>query len=243
MFYKHQDEIKMEKEILMEKFRHLFLIIATCFFGVMIANMDVYANTLDEVSTKKVTIWRDTSSEMLPKMIDEIFDDENVVEIDVIDPKLYLKKDLNIFYPISTTSYTRYEARGSKANGTSVGTTLIYAASGEPGMTLHISATKSVAKGYSCSYSISSKQISSVVGFSVTGTSSVTIGSDYTVPKTANGKKVSSVKISAYPLYQNYVYSVDKVTSNRGLTFRTKNVGTGTARKAVGYSFKRTFYY
>lgn len=82
----------MEKEILMEKFRHLFLIIATCFFGVMIANMDVYANTLDEVSTKKVTIWRDTSSEMLPKMIDEIFDDENVVEIDVIDPKLYLKK-------------------------------------------------------------------------------------------------------------------------------------------------------
>lgn len=56
-------------------------------------------------------------------------------------------------------------------------------------------------------------------------------------------KKVSSVKISAYPLYQNYVYSVDKVTSNRGLTFRTKNVGTGTARKAVGYSFKRTFYY
>ena len=25
MFYKHQDEIKMEKEILMEKFRHLFL--------------------------------------------------------------------------------------------------------------------------------------------------------------------------------------------------------------------------
>lgn len=51
------------------------------------------------------------------------------------------------------------------------------------------------------------------------------------------------MKISAYPLYQNYVYSVDKVTSNRGLTFRTKNVGTGTARKAVGYSFKRTFYY
>lgn len=42
-------------------------------------------------------------------------------------------------------------------------------------MTLHISATKSVANGYSCSYSISSKQISSVVGFSVTGTSSVTI--------------------------------------------------------------------
>ena len=37
----------------MEKFRHLFLIIATCFFGVMIANMDVHANTLDEVSTKK----------------------------------------------------------------------------------------------------------------------------------------------------------------------------------------------
>lgn len=34
------------------------------------------------------------------------------------------------------------------------------------------------------------------------------------------------MKISAYPLYQNYVYSVDKVTSNRGLTFRTKNVGT-----------------
>lgn len=109
-------------------------------------------------------------------------------------------------------------------------------------MTLQISHSKSVSNNYSCSFPVSVGSVESVVGFSLTKGESISVSGSATVPSVHNNKKVKSMILTAYPYYQKYTYSVKRIISTRGLTYR-QNVGTGSASRVKGCSFKRTYTY
>lgn len=216
---------------------------STAFTTVSAASSEVAAPS---ETGSSVTIEADLSNSDYQETVEQLFNDPNVLEVTVIDPSLTNASDpTDSGEPtIVPRSYIRYEAAGPKKTaGTYTGSTVLAKAQGGPGITLGISQTKSVSNTFSCSLSVPVKSISSVVGFSVTGSTSITVSGSATVPSTYNNRKVKTMTLSAYPIYQKYTYSVTKVTSNKGLVLRQPNVGTGSAAKAIGCTFKRTYTY
>ena len=76
----------------------------------------------------------------------------------------------------------------------------------------------------------------------MTSSENITISGSTTVPSVHKNKKVKSMVLTAYPYYQKYTYSVIKITSNKGMILKQK-AGTGSASRATGCTYKRTYTY
>ncbi|WP_161898195.1 hypothetical protein [Candidatus Enterococcus leclercqii] len=111
----------------------------------------------------------------------------------------------------------------------------LQAIQGDSGVELNLSLTKSVSAQYSASLGVDAKFISSVVGFSVTTSYSVTHSGKYTVPSKVNGRKVKYSTVRMGALYNTHSYSVRNASYPNGKD--------GTAKKTYGmyYSVAHTY--
>lgn len=126
--------------------------------------------------------------------------------------------------------YFKYNGRKADTRGAS-----LQAIQGDPGVELNLSLTKSVSAQYSASLGVDAKFISSVVGFSVTTSYSVTHSGKYTVPSKVNGRKVKYSTVRMGALYNTHSYSVRNASYPNGKD--------GTAKKPYGmyYSVAHTY--
>ncbi len=117
-----------------------------------------------------------------------------------------------------------------------VGTTRIASTDGPPGVRIWIETTTAVSSTYSGTFGVSTNVISYSVGWNVTGSTSISIGGNYDIPYKVGNKTVKRGYLEAYPKYKTKKYDV--YYGIQGTTNEVKK-GTGTARKAIGVSFKK----
>ncbi|MFD4707046.1 hypothetical protein ACFWM3_19570 [Gottfriedia sp. NPDC058432] len=126
-------------------------------------------------------------------------------------------------------------------NGSDVtGSSAIATAIGEPGVTIGISQTKSVATTISSSYGASNSALTASIGWDVTKSTSVLISGSVKVPNTVNGKKVAKLALKAYPVYKTKKFDFHKMP---WYSIYWDLEGTGTAKKANGVEYKKTYTY
>lgn len=135
---------------------------------------------------------------------------------------------------------TKYRARNARIMSDRTGTSGIAKATGDPGVALAISQTKSVATTVSAKFGASGEVISAEVGWNITGSSSISISGSWKVPKINNSKKVKTGTLTAYAIYKVKSFVVDKMAWN---STKWEYQGTGNTSKAYGVSFKKTFTY
>lgn len=194
---------------------------------------------------KTVTIYREGSLADMTNEVSDAFSDPLVTRVVVLDNHAVSLRDAMAQETVDTNSNSisprnpNFYAKNVKYTGSSAGSRVLAKATGQPGMTVSISKTVSVSNSYSCATSISTESLSATVGFSVTGTESISVTGSDTVPKTHNSKNVSSMTLVAYPMFDNYSYEVHIRSSAVPDTL----VGRGTASRAVGVDFRRTYQY
>lgn len=198
-----------------------------------------------DFSGKTVTIYRENGLENVADEVSDAFSDPHVDRVLVFDARSVglrdAMKDESVLPDQGAISprNPNFYAKNVRYAGTSTGSRVLAKASGRPGMTISISKTVSVSNSYSCAAAVSTESLSSTLGFSVTGTESISVTGSDKVPQTHNSKNVSSMTLIAYPLFDNYSYEVHI----RSSAVQNTLVGRGTASRAVGVDFRRTYQY
>lgn len=174
-----------------------------------------------------------------------LLSDSDIEEVIYLDPNLVVEDYVSDikpenFSPASRAVVNRYRVKNVKNASDTTDSGAIAAASGGYGVTLAINQTKSVSTTTSAKFGASDKIISAEVGWSTTGTTSISISGSYKVPKTSGGKNVKNCKLSAHTIRKRKSFVVDKMAWN---SIKWEKQGTGYVSKAYGVSFKKTFTY
>lgn len=111
---------------------------------------------------------------------------------------------------------------------------------GEPGMTLGIQQNQTVQTTLSSSFGASTQLISAQVGWTVTGSRSVLVSTQFKVPAKKNGRLVKTCRLSAHAIRDRKSFAVDKKPWNSGQWGRQ---GTGYTGKAKAVQFKISYTY
>ncbi|WP_414841325.1 hypothetical protein [Enterococcus saccharolyticus] len=147
------------------------------------------------------------SDEDVNNAISNYLESGEVTTVNVIDAILLEDETLN----------NNISTRASGLSGSYIETgALLNKVSGPTGMTLNLAYTKSISRSISGQYGISNSFISATVGYSVSGSDTVSFSGTYTVPKqykraTISGYALNQVKrLSVYktgPRFDRYIYS------------------------------------
>ncbi|MCX4410772.1 hypothetical protein OG840_57175 [Streptomyces sp. NBC_01764] len=114
-----------------------------------------------------------------------------------------------------------------KYHGLAQGKNSIAIVQGRGPMTLTLTAIETVSNTKSATITVSAEPVSAAVGFDVTKSRTKSMAGSWNVPRGKFGT------LKAYPLYEDYSFSVySKITG--------KDVGKGTARKAIGYRYEHS---
>lgn len=178
------------------------------------------------------------------KAINEFENDPNVTELIILDETLiednnYRAEELTEGLIQPMAGVPRYRVTGVK-NGSDYTGGAVATTSGEPGMTLAISQTKSIETTVSASFGASSKILSAGIGWNTTGSTKISISGSYKVPSKVGTKNVKTATLKAHTVYKTKKYNVQKMAWN---SFSWEHNGTGTAKKAYGVSFKKSYTY
>lgn len=138
-----------------------------------------------------------------------------------------------------TTSPVYYQIKNVVKKKDFTGSSDLAAVTGQPGITVSITKTKSVSTTLSATFGATYKSISGAVGWNVTGSTSISISGSAKVPKTHNGKSVKNMTLHAKSVYKVKRFDVYRYVP--GYTGTKK--GTGTTKKAYGVSFTKTYSY
>ena len=193
----------------------------------------IYASELDSIDT-----------------ISELLNDPDVECVNVIFDSFdnsdycFISEDSQNESGISPNSFggpihTIY-VKDVRAGADHYGTTVLAKAEGQPGITVSISQTKTVSTTLSATFGASKSDISAKVGWSVTGSESLTIGGSYTVPYTYNGKNVKTATLCARAIYKVKYFDVYKGIPG---TATESFLGTGNTKHPFGISFYKTYVY
>ena len=205
-----------------------------------------------ETSERTVTILADLSNpESYKKELETFLSDESIDGVYVIDENSINtspipQEKVNDENNNNTKAITTYTYRLTNVNKGALyngNTLLATASSNEPGTTLSISTTKSVAHTVSNSVNVSDGVISAGLGFNISKSVSVTISGSRTVPTTHNGRKVATMTLKAYPTYQIYTYTIQRHKSIGGVNYGWSNYGTGTCKRPIGFFFTSSYTY
>lgn len=193
---------------------------------------------------KSISIYVESGTDYSDK-VEELLD-EGYTSVDVLftDLEEETLSQVNLEQEQSTkksvgpvrTYYVKNVRKGSDY----IGNYRLASADGPPRVTLSISETKSVSTTVSGTFGASNSTISAAVGWSVTGSSSVTVSGSYKVPTKIGNKYVKRGYLDAYPKFKTKLYDV--YYGIQGTSSEVKK-GTGTTRKAIGVSFKKRHTY
>jgi hypothetical protein len=226
------------------------IVVSVVLFGAMLfsAGNGVVAEAEESsyyIDGEEIQISENTAITMDMEEIENLLSNSEVEEVIYLDPNLLEEDHVSdleseIALPSSRAVINRYRVKNVKNASDTTASGAIAAVSGGPGINLAIKQTKSVATTTSAKFGASDKIISAEVGWSTTGTTSISISGSYTVPKTVSGKKVKSCKLSAHTIRKRKSFVVDKMAWN---STKWVKQGTGYVSKAYGVSFKKTFTY
>lgn len=222
--------------------RNVFILFTATIF--MLASVSsVFANEGDNTITLDSSEY--TSDEKLQQDIEQYLSDANVDEVIVLSENESIENDTLLHQQPSsmvspyTTSPVYYQVKNVATKANQTGSTSLATAKGTPGITVSITQTKSVSTTLSSNFGASNSLISSAVGWSVTGSTSISIGGSAKVPSKHNNKSVKTMTLHAKPVYKVKTFDVYRVATG----YTTQKVGTGTTKKAKGVSFTKTYVY
>ncbi|QYF80897.1 hypothetical protein KY492_18320 [Brevibacterium sp. PAMC21349] len=175
-------------------------------------------------------------------IINEYLSDPNIDELIVLDESLLIESNVIENGPSTNARaiINKYKVQNVRGGSDATGSSGLATAIGGPGVVLNISQNKSVATTVSANFGASNAALSGALGYSVTGTTTITISGTFKVPSKVNGKSVKSLKFTAYPVYKTKLYDVYKMPWN---SYSWTKQGTGTAKKAYGVSYKKVYTY
>ncbi|CAH0126512.1 hypothetical protein SRABI96_00095 [Peribacillus sp. Bi96] len=175
-------------------------------------------------------------------IINKYLSDSNVHELIVLDESLLEENSDSEkgASPNARAIINQYKVQNVQAGADVTGSSGLATSIGGPGVVLNIGQTKSVATTVSANFGASNAALSASIGWSVTGTTSITISGTFKVPSKVNGEIVKSLKFTAYSVYKTKKYDVYKMPWN---SFSWTKQGTGTAKKAYGVSYKKVYTY
>ncbi|SDZ48763.1 hypothetical protein SAMN05421736_11476 [Evansella caseinilytica] len=105
---------------------------------------------------------------------------------------------------------------------------------GDPGVTIKLDYSKSVAASHTSTFGLDLKYVNAAVGFNTTRSYTVSYSGSIKVPKKNNGKKVKRLTMEAKPIFENRHLRVWHKREYKGVT---------TAKKPVGIYYKKVFTY
>lgn len=138
-----------------------------------------------------------------------------------------------------TTSSVYYLVKNVKQVSDYYGKTVLAFAEGGPGDSLTVSKGTSVSTTISGTLGASYKSISAAVGWSVTGSTSLTISGQATVPKKHNNKAVKRMRLNAHSVYKVKEFDVYRYVPG----YTNKKLGRKNTKKAYGVSFTKSYTY
>lgn len=188
-------------------------------------HVTLHVNYTDSWQEQVNLLLADERNEMVTVLFDDLL--EEPLEA-AIEPK-------GVIGPV----YTKYVKNVRNADDY-IGKTVIAKSRGEAGSTCSINVTKSVSTTLNNSFSCPVNLITAAVGWSVTGSTSVTVANSKKVPTTHDGKKVKAGTLNA-----TVIYKVKKFDIWEGVqgTSIEKKLGTGDTKKAYGANFYMTYEY
>lgn len=239
------------------------LIMAICLCSIMEIPVQAREVTNEKKEGKTVTITGDLENpDSYSEKVLELMNNEDILEVTVIDPAIeegeeinnisnLTKEDLKTILPredeimpLGGPTYYKYRVTNVRNGSDYTGTSKIATVSGTPGMTISISKTKTVGRTYSVTVgTVSKSQINAAVGYSVSGSDSISISGAYKVPKKCNGKNVKSASLNAYVIYKTKNFTVQRQKVQNVLHFSWTDYGSGYSRKPYGISFRKTYIY
>lgn len=206
---------------------------------ILVSSVSVSANNGTEKTISITAKSTDNYQARVSKLFDDGYETVDVTFTDLEEEKLDCSNSSLVSPSANTKSIgpiKTYYIKNARKVADYVGTARLASTDGPPGVRIWIETTKSVSSTYSGQFGASVKSISAAEGWSVTGSTSVSIGGDYTVPYKVGKKTVKRGHLEAYPKYKTKKYDV--YYGIQGTTNEVKK-GTGTARKAIGVSFKK----
>lgn len=227
---------------------------AVCLCGIMEIPVQAGEVTNEKKGGEIVTIIGDLENpDSYSEKVLELMNNEDISEVTVIDPTIVEEEKIddisnltkeNEIMPLGGTTYYKYRVTNVKNGSDYTGTSKIATVSGTPGMTISISKTKTVGRTYSVTVgTVSESQINAAVGYSVSGSDSISISGSYKVPKKYNGRKVKSASLNAYVIYKTKNFTVQRRKVQNVLQFPWTDYGSGYSRKPYGISFTKTYIY
>lgn len=227
---------------------------AVCLCGIMEIPVQAGEVTNEKKGGEIVTIIGDLENpDSYSEKVLELMNNEDISEVTVIDPTIVEEEKIddisnltkeNEIMPLGGTTYYKYRVTNVKNGSDYTGTSKIATVSGTPGMTISISKTKTVGRTYSVTAgTVSESQINAAVGYSVSGSDSISISGSYKVPKKYNGRKVKSASLNAYVIYKTKNFTVQRRKVQNVLQFPWTDYGSGYSRKPYGISFTKTYIY
>ncbi|PJN87227.1 hypothetical protein [Bacillus sp. mrc49] len=155
-------------------------------------------NDIDSESTKSTVLTVDNSMTVSKQnsIINDCLSDPDVEELIVLDESLLIENNdnENDTTPNARAIFNKYKVNNVRGGSDVTGSSGIATAIGEVGIVLNIGQTKSVATTISADFGTSNAALSGALGYSVTGSTSITISGTYKVPSTVNEKKLKRVK-------------------------------------------------
>ncbi len=232
----------------MKKFLYIFsvLLLAFSIIKPVFANEENFSKDLiisDYTEEENVLVLDDSMTNSEQKtIIDEYLANPELESLIVVNASELLEEhvhseDIN---PRARLGVNMYKVNNIRNGSYVTGTSAIAIAIGEPGVTIGISQTKKVATTISSSFGASNSALTASLGWDVTKSESVSISGSVKVPNTVNGKKVAKLAFEAYPVYKTKKFDVHKMP---WYSIYWNLEGTGTAKKAYGVEYKKTYTY
>lgn len=232
----------------MKKFLYIFsvLLLAINIIKPVFANEENFSKDLiisDYTEEENVLVIDDSMTNSEQKaIIDEFLANPELESLIVLNASELLEDHVpyDDIKPKARLGVNMYKVNNIRNGNDVIGSSAIVTAIGEPGVTIGISQTKSVATTISSSYGASNSALTASLGWDVTKSESVSISGSVTVPNTVNGKKAAKLALKAYPVFKTKKYDVLKMP---WYSIYWSLEGTGTAKKAYGVEYKKTYTY
>lgn len=204
-------------------------VLTICFmFVIVLGNMQgVFANEQDVNEENMVVLYRDMTNKNTFKEVEEIFYDENISSVRIIDTKLMIKNQND--GDVTITPFAGYNiTTGCRYPFQTVSPTILATASGFGGLTISIAKTSTVSNTVGATFGASKSMISAALKYNVTSSESIAIKGQWKIPN-----NLARGTLNAHVVYENYFYTV-----RLGSTVK----GTDYSQHPIGVEFKRLNY-
>ena len=239
----------MFKEVIKKSFLFFVALVGVVAFGSVFLNASAseVQDYFDEINfdDPSVLVVDGSQSEEEQALIwEEFWNNPDIEAIFVLDPDL-MEEDFIFDAEDMTVQDRVFEQRritNVRNLSNLTGSNVVAAASGAPGMTLSISQSRTIANSVTATFGATHDQIQRAVGFTVTGSRTLTISGRDTVPRTHNGRQVNHMTMNAHTIFQRRQFTVQsRPVDFGGFVGSWRNVGTATASRPIGFAFRRIF--